>query len=44
MILPIPNLIFDRNQQISFMSVKGAKEVGIELNSFLKHLIWQGAV
>jgi LL-diaminopimelate aminotransferase len=29
-------LIFDRHPQISFMSVKGAKEVGIEFNSLSK--------
>ncbi|MGJ7911650.1 aminotransferase class I/II-fold pyridoxal phosphate-dependent enzyme [Neobacillus sp. LXY-1] len=29
-------LIFDENPQISFMSVKGAKEVGIEFNSLSK--------
>ena len=29
-------LIWDGNQQLSFMSVKGAKEVGIELNSLSK--------
>lgn len=29
-------LIFDKNPQISFMSVKGAKEVGIEFNSLSK--------
>ena len=29
-------LIFDRHPQISFMSVKGAKEVGVEFNSLSK--------
>ena len=36
-------LIFDHHPQISFMSVKGAKEVGIEFNSLLKHLTWRAA-